>query len=39
MDLLQLRTSIDEIDSQITDLIIKRMQLVGEIAKYKAKHN
>lgn len=39
MELKDLRTSIDEIDSQITDLLLRRMEVVGEVAKYKAERN
>ncbi len=38
MELKDLRTSIDEIDAQITDLIIKRMDVVKDIANYKAEN-
>lgn len=39
MEFSDMRTSIDKIDLQITDLIVKRMKLSDEIAAYKAKHN
>jgi monofunctional chorismate mutase len=38
-DLLSYRNQIDEIDTQIRQLFIKRMQLVKEIAEYKMAHD
>lgn len=34
-DLLQIRDEIDRVDSEITALYLKRMQLTGEVAEYK----
>lgn len=34
-DLLQIRDEIDQVDSEITALYQKRMQLTGEVAEYK----
>jgi chorismate mutase/prephenate dehydratase len=39
MELKDLRTSIDGIDSQIADLIMKRMEIAKEIAEYKKKNS
>ena len=36
MDLLDLRARIDRIDSQMTELLLQRMEVVSEVAKYKA---
>ena len=38
MDLKQLRDGIDEIDSEILSLFMKRMELCGEVADYKKEH-
>ena len=38
-DLLSYRNQIDEIDTQIRQLFIKRMNLVKEIAEYKMAHD
>ena len=38
MELEQLREQINGIDEEITDLFTKRMQVAGEIAKYKEEH-
>lgn len=34
-DLLQIRDEIDQVDSEITALYVKRMQLTSEVAEYK----
>ena len=39
MDLDQLRNNIDEIDEQILDLFMKRMELCKGVADYKKKHD
>ena len=39
MDLNELRTSIDEIDSQILELFEKRMELCKNVALYKKENN
>lgn len=36
MDLKELRNTIDEIDSELTALFLKRMETAAQIAKYKA---
>ena len=35
MELETLRKGIDEIDTQITDLFVRRMELCGQVAQYK----
>jgi len=35
MDLTMLRREIDEIDSQLTELFVKRMRICGDVARYK----
>ena len=39
MDLQQLREGIDEIDSSILELFLKRMELCCGVAEYKKQHN
>ncbi|MBQ3885784.1 MAG: chorismate mutase, partial [Ruminococcus sp.] len=39
MDLKQLRDGIDDIDSQILTLFMKRMELCKSVADYKKEHN
>ena len=39
MDLNQLRDNIDDIDSQILSLFMKRMELCKGVAEYKKIHN
>ena len=39
MDLETLRTGIDRIDTQITDLFVQRMKLAAQVAQYKKEHN
>lgn len=39
MTLEELRKQIDEIDTQMCDLFARRMETVGEVAKYKKEHN
>ena len=39
MDLTELRTQIDEVDSQIVSLFQKRMELVDGVAAYKREHH
>ena len=39
MELTELRQEIDNIDTKLTDLLVKRMGLSSEIARYKAAHN
>lgn len=39
MDLSDIRKEIDQIDSQLVDLFVQRMQLSGQIAQYKTQHN
>ena len=39
MDLKQLRDGIDDIDSQILTLFMKRMELCKGVAEYKKEHN
>ncbi len=39
MNLTELRTSIDRIDNQIADLIVKRGEISSGIAKYKLENN
>ena len=34
-DLLSIRDEIDQVDSEITRLYLKRMELTGEVAEYK----
>ena len=38
MDLLSLRNQIDEIDSQLIPLLMKRMDIAKEVAAYKIEH-
>ena len=38
MKLLELRNKIDEIDRQIVDLFIRRMNTSAEVAEYKREH-
>ncbi len=38
MDLEQLRTDIDKLDSELLDIFAKRMELCGLVAEYKAKN-
>lgn len=35
-DLISLRNEIDSIDSQLVPLLVRRMEISGEIAEYKA---
>ena len=39
MDLSDIRKRIDVIDEKLVDLFVKRMQLSGEVARYKQQHN
>ena len=39
MDLKEIRTQIDAIDKQMASLFQKRMELVKEVATYKAQNN
>ena len=39
MELNEIRTHIDEIDSKLVELFVQRMQLSGQIAQYKSQHN
>ena len=39
MDLEALRTEIDGIDTQLTDLFVKRMKIAAQIGQYKKEHN
>ena len=39
MDLEALRTEIDSIDTQLTDLFVKRMKIAAQIGQYKKEHN
>ena len=39
MDLTELRKEIDEIDSQLIPLLIKRMKVAENVAKYKTENN
>ena len=39
MDLSDYRNHIDEIDDQMVDLFVKRMEIAADIARYKADHN
>jgi len=39
MKLLELRSEIDSVDSQIIDLIIKRRELMNGVIEYKASHH
>lgn len=39
MELTDIRKKIDQIDSQLVDLFVQRMQLSGQVAKYKTAHN
>ena len=39
MDLQQLRNGIDDIDSEILSLFMKRMKLCKEVADYKKLHD
>ena len=38
MDLLELRNQIDEIDSQLIPLLMKRMDIAKDVAAYKIEH-
>ena len=38
MDLTELRSEIDQIDDQLVELFVRRMQISGEIADYKLKN-
>ncbi len=38
MDLLELRKQIDEIDDKLIPLLEKRMEVVAQVAEYKAQH-
>ncbi len=39
MDLESLRREIDGVDTQLTDLFVRRMRLCGDVARYKKEHN
>ncbi len=39
MELSELRTEIDQIDQDLLALFLRRMQLAGEVADYKAAHH
>ena len=39
MDLLELRKQIDEVDDALIPLLLKRMEISKEVAKYKAEHS
>ena len=39
MDLSELRKEIDEVDEQLIPLLIRRMEIAGEVAKYKVENN
>jgi len=39
MDLSDYRTQIDEIDDNMVDLFVKRMEIAADIARYKVEHN
>jgi len=39
MELKEMRVAIDEIDTQIVELISRRMDVVREVAKYKSERN
>ena len=39
MDIQQLRANIDDVDGQILDLFLKRMELCRGVAEYKKEHN
>jgi chorismate mutase/prephenate dehydratase len=39
MEMTELRKTIDEIDGQMTELLIKRMEVSTQIARYKREHN
>lgn len=39
MDLEQLRQQIDDIDSRLIALLLQRMEITGQVAAYKIKHN
>ena len=39
MDLLSLRNQIDEVDEQLIPLLMRRMDIAKDVAKYKVEHN
>ena len=39
MDLTDIRKEIDQIDGQLVNLFVQRMQLSGQVAQYKKEHN
>ena len=39
MDLKDIRAEIDEIDSQLVELLLRRMNCSEEVARYKAENN
>lgn len=39
MELTDIRKKIDQIDGQLVDLFVQRMQLSGQVAQYKTEHN
>jgi len=39
MDLQDLRIQIDAIDTQLTELLARRMEVSADVARYKAEHN
>lgn len=39
MDIKEIRADIDKTDEELTKLLVHRMELAGQVAKYKAENN